>query len=308
MAEPLSFKTAMEFAYGVPRELSPGVVRLVAKNPSPYTYKGTNSYLVGSRSLALIDPGPVDDAHLAAIIKAAGGRPITHIVLTHTHRDHIDGLPAALKATGAKTAGYGAYALASEVAERPGPGGEGSRTDRNWQPDIVLRDGERLQGEDWILEAIHTPGHTPDHLAFSLSQPGGLPDVLFCGDHIMAWNTSVIAPPEGRLGDYLQSLEKIISRPETVAYPGHGGQFDNPSRVARAYLVHRRMRDASILECIKGGVDTVDGIVAQIYRGLDEKLIPAAALSVLAHVEHLDERALVRASRPLSRSSVLSAV
>ncbi|MEQ1647773.1 MAG: MBL fold metallo-hydrolase [Hyphomicrobiaceae bacterium] len=308
MAEPLSFKAAMEFAYGEPRELSPGVVRFVANNPSPYTYKGTNSYLIGTRSLALIDPGPEDAPHLAAIMKAAGDRKITHIVLTHTHRDHIDGLPAALKATGAKTAGFGSYPLVSEVAERTGPGGEGSHTDRNWQPDIVLKDGGRLQGEDWALDAIHTPGHTPDHLAFSLSQPGGLPDVLFTGDHIMAWNTSVIAPPEGRLGDYLESLEKIMSRTETVAYPGHGGQFDNPARVARAYLVHRRMRDASILECIKGGVDSVDGVVAQVYRGLDERLIGAAALSVLAHVEHLSERALIRASSPLSRSSVLSAV
>lgn len=308
MSEKLSFKAAMEFAYGVPRELSPGVTRVVANNPSPYTYKGTNSYLIGTSSLALVDPGPDDPAHLDAILKAAAGRPITHIVLTHTHRDHYDGLAAAVRATKAETVGYGPYQLQSIVAERPGPGGEGSRTERNWMPDRRLRDGERLAGDGWALTAVHTPGHTPDHLAFQVEIPSNTHKVLLTGDHIMAWNTSVIAPPEGRLGDYLAALERVMALDADVGYPGHGGQFDQPARVAKAYLVHRRMRDAAILECIRDGCTSIDEVVSQVYRGLDEKLIPAAALSVLAHVEHLLERSLVRAALPLSRGSVLSAV
>ena len=305
MSDKLDFKSGMEFAYGVPRELAPGIVRIVANNPSPYTFKGTNSYLVGQTTLALVDPGPDDPAHLAAILKAAGDRPITHILLTHTHRDHFDGLASASRAIGAETVGFGAYQLASQVADRPGPGGEGSRTERNWRPDRILRHDEIIRGADWALRAIHTPGHTPDHLSFSVEIERSNRKVVLTGDHIMAWNTSVIAPPEGRLGDYMQSLETMLAIDAEVAFPGHGGQFAEPQRMAKAYLVHRKMRDAAILECIRGGVDDIDGIVSQVYRGLDTKLIPAAALSVLAHVEFLVERGLVHASSPLSRASVL---
>ena len=308
MADPLMFKTAMEFEYGVPRELAPGVVRLVANNPSPFTYKGTNTYLIGTSSLAVIDPGPLDPVHCQAIVRAAAGRPITHILLTHTHRDHIDGLPALLAATGAKTAGFGTYELNSKVATRTGPGGEGSHTDRTWQPDIQLRDGETLGDESWAVTAIHTPGHTPDHLSYALTPTDANQRVLFPGDHVMAWNTSVVAPPEGRMGDYLTSLEKLMARTDTVAFPGHGGQYETPARVAKAYLIHRRMRDAAILDCIKGGASTVAAVVAHIYKGLDDRLVPAASMSVLAHVEHQLERGLITASAPLSPTSVLAVV
>ena len=308
MAEPLMFKTTMEFEYGVPRDIAPGVARLVANNPSPFTFKGTNTYLIGRKSLAVIDPGPLDSAHCDAIIRAAAGRPITHILVTHTHRDHVDGLPALLAATGATTAGYGAYELASKVAARSGPGGEGSHTDRGWRPDILLRDGDEVIGEDWAVTAVHTPGHTPDHLSFALKSIDRDSRVLFPGDHVMAWNTSVVAPPEGRMEEYLTSLEKLMARDDTVAFPGHGGQYETPSRVAKAYLIHRRMRDAAILDCVKAGATTVDEVVTQIYKGLDPKLIPLASMSVLAHLEHQLERGLISASHPLSQASVLAAV
>ena len=308
MADPLMFKSSMEFEYGVPREMAPGVVRLVANNPSPFTFKGTNTYLIGNKSLAVIDPGPLDPAHCAAIVRAAGGRPITHILITHTHRDHVDGLADLLAATGAKTAGYGAYDLTSKVAARTGPGGEGSHTDRAWRPDIQLRDGDVVAGEDWAVTAVHTPGHTPDHLSFALKPTDTATRVLFPGDHVMAWNTSVVAPPEGRMDDYLASLEKLMARDDTVAFPGHGGQYESPSRVAKAYLIHRRMRDAAILDSIKGGATSVERIVEQIYKGLNPKLVPAASMSVLAHLEHQLERGLISASAPLSQTSVLAAV
>ena len=303
MTEKLSFKSAMEFAYGEPRELAPGVVRLVANNPSPFTYKGTNSYLIGSKTLALIDPGPSDPAHLDAILKAARGRAITHILITHTHRDHVDGLAAAVQATGATVAGFGPYELTSTVAAR---GGEhDAHADRNFMPDVILKHGAQLGHGDWAVTAVHTPGHLPDHLCFALEGSG----VLFSGDHVMGWNTSIVAPPEGRMGDYNRSLEVLMERPDDrVYFPGHGGQIETPQRVARAYLSHRRMREQAILEVIREGASTIDVVVARVYQGLDPRLIPAAALSSLAHVEHLVERGLIRSSSPLSLASVLAAV
>lgn len=304
MTETIQFRTAMEFAYGVPRELAPGVVRLVANNPSPFTYKGTNSYLIGSTSLALIDPGPCDANHLDAIVKAAAGRPITHILITHTHRDHVDGLKAALAATGAKTAGFGPYDLTSRVAHADS-GERGNRARHDFKPDVVLKHGDTLAHGDWSVTAVHTPGHTPDHLCFALNGTG----VLFSGDHVMAWNTSVVAPPEGRMADYCRSLEVLVERSgDSVYFPGHGGQLANPQRMARAYLTHRRMREQAILEAVRDGASDIDAVVARVYAGLDPKVIPAARLSVLAHVEHLWERDLVRIEAPLSLTSVLRAV
>lgn len=302
MTDTPEFKTSMEFAYGVPRELAPGVVRLVANNPSPFTYKGTNTYLIGTSHLLLIDPGPSDDAHLAAILAYAAGCPITHVLITHTHRDHVDGLDALLGMTGAKTVGYGPYKLPPAAPGAANVAGEVSRA--GFKPDILLADGEVFAANGHRLTAIHTPGHLPDHHCYALDGTG----ILFSGDHVMAWNTSIVAPPEGHMGDYMRSLEKIIPRADRVYLPGHGGQLDNPQRMTRALLTHRRMREAAILDCIKTGKSTVNAIVPVIYRDLDARLIPAAGLSVLAHVVHLAERGLVRYAHPLSKERDLVAV
>ena len=171
-------------------------------------------------------------------------------------------------------------------------------------PDVPLADGETLAGDGWAFQALHTPGHAPDHLCFVLAGTG----VLFLGDHVMGWNTSVVAPPEGNMADYIRSLEKLTGRSDSVYFPGHGGQFEDPQRLVKAFLLHRRMRENAILECIRGGNATVDGIVPVIYRDLDAKLVNAASLSVLAHVEHLIERGLVRSETPLSREACLSPV
>ena len=291
----------MNFAYGEPRELAPGVVRIVANNPNHFTFKGTNTYLVGTRTLALIDPGPEDPAHLAAILAAVGPRRISHIVITHTHRDHTDGLPALLAATGAKTAGFGRRAV-NRGTKRTSPSG-GEFVDQDFLPDIPLKDGERLAGDGWALGALHTPGHAPDHLCFELEGTG----LLFSGDHVMGWNTSVVAPPEGNMGDYLRSLELMGERSDQVYFPGHGGQVEEPQRLVKAFLLHRRMREQAIMDCIQAGTNTVKAIVPAIYRDLDPRLLNAASLSVLAHVEHLISRGLVRCDPPLSPDRALSA-
>jgi len=301
MAEAPPFKTTMNFAYGEPRELAAGVVRIVANNPSPFTFKGTNTYLVGSGSLALIDPGPDDSNHLASILAAAGGRPITHIVITHTHRDHTAGMPALQARITARTAGFGRRA-ARRGSKLTSPSGS-EFVDQDFIPDIPLLDGQRLVGEGWALTALHTPGHAPDHLCFALEGTR----LLFTGDHVMGWNTSVVAPPEGNMRAYIASLELLMGRDDGTYLPGHGGQIEEPQRMVRAYLLHRRLREQAILDCIRSGNDTVRGIVPVIYRGLDPRLVNAASLSVLAHVEHLIERGLVTCGSPLSFDRSLSA-
>jgi glyoxylase-like metal-dependent hydrolase (beta-lactamase superfamily II) len=302
MAEGPKFKTTMNFAYGLPRELAPGVVRLVANNPGPFTFKGTNTYIVGTGDeLALIDPGPDNAEHLSAVLAAIGRRRVSHIVITHTHRDHTDGLPPLLAATGGKTAGFGRRAL-QRGTKRTSPSGS-EFVDQDFTPDVPLADGGRLAGDGWALKAVHTPGHAPDHLCFELEGTG----ILFSGDHVMGWNTSVVAPPEGNMGDYMRSLELLGERADRIYFPGHGGQVEEPQRLVKAFLLHRRMREQAILDCIRSGTDTVKAIVPVVYRGLNPKLLNAASLSVLAHVEHLISRGLVRCDPPLSADRVLSA-
>jgi glyoxylase-like metal-dependent hydrolase (beta-lactamase superfamily II) len=303
MADAPEFRTTMEFAYGVPRQLAPGVVRIVANNPGPFTFKGTNTYLVGTGpDVALIDPGPADAAHLNAILAAIGTRRLSHILITHTHRDHTDGLPALLAATGARTAGFGRRARERGTQGTSPSGGE--YTERDFVPDVALADGARLAGGGWAFTALHTPGHAPDHLCFALEGTR----VLFSGDHVMGWNTSVIAPPEGNMADYLAALERLGERDDAVYFPGHGGRVEEPQRLVKAFLLHRRMREQAILDCIRAGTGTVSAIVPEIYRGLDPRLHRAAAASVLAHVEHLIARGLVRCEPPLSADRALSAV
>jgi glyoxylase-like metal-dependent hydrolase (beta-lactamase superfamily II) len=291
----------MTFAYGVPRELEPGVTRLVADNPSHFTFKGTNTYIVGAGTdIALIDPGPEDARHLEAILAAIGTRRLTHIVVTHTHRDHVDGLAALVAATGAKTAGFGRRARQPGVRRTSAAGSE--YVDQDFVPDVPLADGSRLEGDGWALAAVHTPGHAPDHLCLELEGRG----LLFSGDHVMGWNTSVVAPPEGSMADYLRSLEILSERADRIYLPGHGGQVAEPQRLVKAFLLHRRMREQAILDCIHAGTNTVKAIVPAIYRDLDPKLLNAASLSVLAHVEHLISRGLVRCDPPLSVDRALS--
>lgn len=294
MADDIEFKTSMSFRYGEPSPLGPGVVRLVCENPSPFTFRGTNTYVVGSTELAVIDPGPVDDKHLADLLRIAAGRPITHIFITHTHRDHVDNAAALKSATGAMTAGF-RRGDASRGTIAASPSGT-EFVDVDFVPDISLDNNDTIAGADWKLTALHTPGHAPDHMCFALEDH----DMLFSGDHVMAWNTTVVAPPEGRMADYLQSLKLLLDRRERTYLPGHGGRIEDAQRMVKAYLLHRRWREQAIVAAIRDGRGSVREVAAIIYDQLDPKLHTAAMLSVMAHVEHLIERDVLTGEGPLS--------
>ncbi len=300
MADDLHLKTDMTFAYGVAAMLVPDVMRLVCENPGPFTFKGTNTYLVGSSALAVIDPGPRDDKHIADILKAADGKTISHILITHTHRDHVDNAQALKDATGAVTCGYQRTGAARGNIERSPSGTE--FVDIDFNPDIQLRHGDEISGAGWTLSALHTPGHAPDHVCYALKGR----DIIFSGDHVMAWNTTVVAPPEGRMADYLASLQLLLERGESLYLPGHGGRIEDATRMVKAYLLHRRWREQAIITAIRDGRQSVREVASLIYANLDPKLHTAALLSVMAHVEHLIEREIITGEGPLSFDQRLS--
>ena len=267
-----------------PTRLSPLVRRLVAPNASAFTFNGTCTYIVGVGRVAIVDPGPDDDSHLSAILAAVEGERVETILVTHTHRDHSPGAKPLAAATGARVVGAAPF-----VATGDGTEGLDSAHDRDYAPDAILADGERLQGLGFSIEAIATPGHCANHLCFALLEE----KALLSGDHVMAWSTSVVAPPDGSMRDYMASLEKLRGRAESVYWPGHGGPVVDPQRYVRALIHHRRQREASILAALKDGPQTIAALVARVYVGLSPSLTRAAGLSTLAHLEDLGERGLV---------------
>ncbi|MFV0298487.1 MAG: MBL fold metallo-hydrolase, partial [Hyphomicrobiaceae bacterium] len=228
-----------------------------------------------------------------AIMSATKGQRISAIIITHTHRDHVDGLPRLKAETGAPVWGYGRKAADPGKVKTSPAGGE--YTDMDFVPDHPMADGDTFEGDGYKLTALHTPGHAPDHLCFAMEGTGA----LLSGDHVMGWNTSVVAPPEGNMAAYMRSLDKLLARTDSVFFPGHGGRIEQPQRVVRAFIVHRRMREQAILDCIKGGATTVADIVAAVYKGLDPKLVRAASMSVTAHIESLAEGGLVKVTGPV---------
>jgi len=288
MSAELAFNRSVDVDYGVAEEIAPGVRRIVANNPGPYTFLGTNTYLVGSGRIAVIDPGPADEAHLAAIAKATKGECITHILITHSHRDHCDGAKPLQDMLGGDIVAYGP----TGTSRGAGTAGLGDAfVDSAFEADRLVADGDTVKGRDFTLDVLHMPGHAPDHLCFALVGRR----TVFTGDHVMGWNTTVIAPPEGNMADFLASLERLMQRRDKMFLPAHGGRIQTPQRVVRAYITHRKWREQTILACLDEGVCTIPRIVARLYGALDADLKEAAALSVLAHLEHLIARDMVSA-------------
>ena len=255
---------------------------------SPFTFKGTVSYIVGRGKVAIIDPGPEDAAHSAALLDAVHGETVTHILVTHTHRDHSPGVPAIKAATGALVLAEGPHRPSRALHVGDGPRMESSN-DTDFRPDRALADGEVVSSAGWALEAIATPGHAANHMAFAL----GSTNLLFSGDHVMAWSTPVVAPPDGSMGDYMTSLQKLSKRTEPTYFPGHGPAVHNAPRFVAAYVLHRKAREASILNRLQRGESDIPSIVTAIYANLDPRLTKAAGMSVLAHLEDLVARGTV---------------
>ncbi len=295
MTDDIPFDKRFDLEPGEVEQVMPGVRRLVARNPGPFTFKGTVTYIVGHGQIAIVDPGPDDPKHLDAVLDAVRGETVTHIFVTHTHRDHSPGTPRIKQATGAAVLAEGPHRAA-----RPLHIGEihplDSSGDMEFRPDALLRDGDVIAGPGWTIEAIATPGHTANHLAFAFREA----DAIFAGDHVMAWSTSIVAPPDGAMSDYMASLERIGRRAESVYFPGHGGAIKDAPHFVKHYIAHRQAREASILHRLHKGEADIPTLVRAIYIGLDPRLSGAAGLSVLAHLEDLVARGVVATDGPPS--------
>lgn len=273
----------IEAPTGVAEALDPLVARVLAPNPSPYTYTGTQTYLVGASDVAVIDPGPDEPEHLDALVRAIAGRPVVAILCTHTHRDHS---PAAipLKAlTGAPIIGCAPLSL-SDTGPRTD-----AAFDRDYAPDRVLEDGETVSGTGWTIEAVATPGHTSNHLCYAVREN----KALFTGDHVMGWSTTVVSPPDGDMAEFMRSLDRLMHREDRIYYPAHGPAVEKPQRFVRGLIGHRRQREGQILRLLQAGTGEIPDMVARMYVGLDPRLNGAAGRSVLAHLLDLKARGIV---------------
>ncbi len=285
----LKFDTQFDPAYGEAVQIAPDILRATVNNASAFTGYGTNSYIIGKDQLGIIDPGPEDEAHFATLMRIIAGRPVSHIFVSHTHRDHSP-LTARLKSeTGAIVVAQGPHQSARPLFDGESNALDAS-VDTDFAPDICAKDGEIFTNPDWALEVIHTPGHMANHACFALNDRG----ILFSADHVMAWATTIVAPPDGSMRAYMQSLEKLLKRKDSLYLPGHGAPIAQPHRFLRGLRTHRKMRERAVLERVMQGDETIAQMVAAIYRDTDPRLHGAAGLSVFAHLEDLVSRGLVR--------------
>jgi len=270
---------------GKTQALDPLIARVLAPNPSPYTFTGTQTYIIGHADgpdCAVIDPGPDDPAHIDAIVAGVGGRRVLAIMCTHTHRDHSPAAAPLAARTGAPIVGCAPLVLKSDQPRAD------ESFDETYAPTRVLEDGEAMQGTGWTLTAVATPGHTSNHLCFALEEAGA----LFTGDHVMGWSTSVVIPPDGDMGDYMASLEKLLARDDRVYHSAHGEAITKPKQLVRGMMGHRRQRESQILRLMREAPRSVSEFIPHMYKGLDGRLIPAAELSVTAHLLDLERRGM----------------
>ncbi|WIY70573.1 MBL fold metallo-hydrolase [Aquidulcibacter paucihalophilus] len=287
----IPFVSMSPFEYGRADQVSPLIRRVVADNPGPFTYTGTGTYIVGrdapGAGVAVIDPGPLDDAHLSALLAAVEGQRVSHVLVTHTHRDH-----APLAHPFARAVGAPVLAAAPPARTIHASASLDEDDDDTFAPDIVLKGGERLEGDGWTLEALATPGHASNHMAFVLPDE----NALFSGDHIMGWSTTIVAPPDGDMAAYMASLETVIARGFSTIWPTHGAPITEPGPFLAAYRAHRLGREAQVLERLAAGDRRIADMVPSLYAAVDSRLWPAASLSVWAHLIALERAGRVRAA------------
>lgn len=290
MAREIPYVKELCFEYGQPAAAAPNVRRVVAKNPSPFTHAGSGTYLIGQGRVAVVDPGPPLPEHVDALLAALDGEQVAHILITHTHLDHSGAAPLLAAKTGAPTFGFGPHAQGHHQPEDKVEAG----ADWDFTPDHPLADGDVITGQGYTLTALHTPGHCSNHLCFSLREG----NTLFTGDHVMGWATSVIVPPDGDMGAYLQQLERLLARDDTRYLPTHGPVIDDPRPLVAAYIEHRREREAQLLACLDAGLTRITDVVESVYKDVPSYLHPAAARSIFAHVLDLHAQGRIRTEGP----------
>ena len=276
--------------FTIAEQLAPLVRRVLCRNPSAFTYWGTQTYVVGDGAdVAVVDPGPDEEEHLDAIVAAIGGARVAAICCTHSHRDHSPAAAPLAERTGGPIIGCAPFSLVDD-----GPRSDAA-FDPSYHPERILADGDTLSGDGWTLTTVATPGHTSNHLCYALEETGA----LFTGDHVMGWSTTVVSPPDGDMSQYMASLQKLYGREDSVYFPAHGSQVDKPRQLVRGMIGHRRQRESQILKLLGQGVGSIPDMVPQMYKGVDERLWPAAERSVLAHLIDLHRRQLVAEAQDL---------
>lgn len=279
MSVKIPFRRELDFSYREIETIGRGIRRVVAENPSPFTLHGTGTYIIGEGNVAVIDPGPADSAHIDALLKGLGDETISHVLVTHTHMDHSPGCALLREHCDAPTYAYGPHGAGKlESGVQVEEGG-----DMEFTPDVLVKDGDVIQGDGWSVECVYTPGHTSNHTCFAYREQ----KALFTGDHVMGWSTSIISPPDGDMGDYLQSLDKLLKRDDTIYWPTHGPAIEDPKSFVKKFIEHRQEREDQILDCLQRGLTTIEVMVPDMYDGLPEFMYPAAARSVLAAMEHM---------------------
>ena len=282
--------------YGVIENISPLIRRITANNPAPYTFKGTGTYIIGHKNVAVIDPGPDMADHIEAIISSLKGEKISHILVTHNHTDHSPGARPLAERCGAKIYGFDVSGQQYSMSKSA----EG--LDKKFKPDILIKDGDILKGKNWTLEAIHTPGHLSNHLCFALLEE----KALFSGDHVMGWSTTIISPPDGNMTEYLISLEKLLMRDDNIYYPTHGWPIDDPKKFVKQVYAHRLRRDNEICRFLEQGDKSMDQIVRMIYPAIDKSLYLAASRTIFAHLIRLVELGKGSSDSPPTENSIYS--
>ena len=291
MATKIPYNRELDFEYGRVDALTPLLRRVIANNPSAFTFHGTGTYIVGHGQVAIVDPGPDLAEHVDALLDAIRGETVSHILVTHTHTDHSPAVKAVQAAPGAPTFAYGPHGT------RPEDGASEGGADYDFAPDHVVGDGDVVTGKGWSVEAVHTPGHCSNHLCFALQEES----TLLCGDHVMGWSTSIVSPPDGDMQAYMASLEKVGRHESARYFPTHGGPIDDPKPYVAALLAHRHEREDQILAELAAGPATIAEMVPRMYADVDPKLYPAAARSVLAHLIHMVETERVKADGDVFR-------
>ena len=285
MPAELRFDRNLDFEYGVLQTVAPYVRRVVARNPSPFTFHGTGTYVVGHGRVAVIDPGPALVEHIKALVEALGGETVTHVLVTHTHLDHSPGCALLRRFSPAPTYGYGPHGSGWPAAgDRTVTVEEGA--DLEFAPDVEVRDGDVIECDGFSFECVHTPGHTSNHVCYRLREERA----LFCGDHVMGWSTTIVSPPDGHMGTYIASLERLLDGDDRTCWPTHGAPIRDPKPHVESLIAHRRRRVREVESCLRDGIDTIPEMVARLYRDLPGRMHPAAARSVLSTMTLLIEQ------------------